>query len=343
MKEKFREWNFRGKLKIKYTDGSGAKNVWEKDQDELLNDIVSIVKNYHYQGITLTNRQLYYQLVSKDIIPNADEIYKRICTFLTDARYGGLIDWKAIEDRGRTPEKHADWKNIKSLIESATYSYRLPRWKDQDYYVELYCEKQAMESVLKPVADKYHIYFGVNKGYSSASTMYDLAQRIKSKIESGKKAIILYLGDHDPSGLDMIRDIRTRIWEFLTKGDDAIDYEHDEDDYDEDDEDQPFRVIPLALKMTQIKQYGPPPNPAKITDPRAGWYIQEYGKKSWELDALEPKVLMKIADDGILEYLDSGKYLAWINREKKEKKALEKFGDELLEEEGEDEEEEDEE
>ena len=318
MKEQFRNKKFRGNLKIKYSDAEGNKNYWEKDQAELLNQIESIVENYHDQRITLTNRQLYYQLVSRDIIPNAQEIYKRICTFLTDARYCGFIDWEAIEDRGRTPTKPSEWESIKNLISSATYSYRLPRWNDQDYYVELYCEKQAMENVLKPIAEKYHIYFGANKGYSSASTMYNLSQRIKEKICDGKKAVILYLGDHDPSGLDMVRDINKRITEFLTGGDFGA--ELDEDD---------FKVVPLALTMQQIKKYNPPPNPAKITDPRAKWYLAEIGNKSWELDALEPKVLSKIAEKGILEFIDLGKYQEWIDREKREKEALEKFGEKL--------------
>lgn len=318
-KEKFRNWNFRENIKVKYTDGTGNKNIWEINQQKLLNQIIEIVEDYLEQDITLTNRQLYYQLVSRDIIPNADETYKRICTFLTDARYAGLIDWEAIEDRGRTPEKHSEWDNIKELIRSATYSYRLPRWQDQDYYIELYCEKQAMQSVLKPISDKYHIYFGVNKGYSSASTMYDLAQRIKDKINENKYAVILYLGDHDPSGLDMVRDINDRITEFLEAGDDYTDISGDE-----------FKIIQLALNMKQIEQYNPPPNPAKITDPRAKWYINKYGNKSWELDALEPKVLIKIAENGIKQFLDEDKYNYWINREIKEKEALEDFGDSLL-------------
>ena len=321
MKEQFRTWNFRGDIKIKYTDGSGSKNFWEKNQQVLLDEIVGIIEDYESQAITLTNRQLYYQLVSKDIIPNADEIYKRICTFLTDARYAGLIDWESIEDRGRTPEIHSEWNSISSLISSALYAYRLPRWKDQEHYLELYCEKQAMESVLKPIADKYHIYFGVNKGYSSASTMYDLAKRIETQIEKGKRATILYLGDHDPSGLDMIRDIETRIKEFLGGEVDDIRGERYLKNH--------FQIDPIALNMTQIRQYNPPPNPAKITDPRAKWYIKTYGEKSWELDALEPKVLMSLTEKTIKHYLDEEKYNAWIKREEQEKKALEKFGNSL--------------
>jgi hypothetical protein len=312
MLEQFREWNRRDILKIKFTDGTGNKQFWQTDQAGLLQKVVDIVQQYQKQGIILTNRQLYYQLVASDFIPNADEIYKRICTFLTDGRYAGLIDWEAIEDRGRVPQKHPEWDSVAGLVRSAVYSYRLPRWQDQEYYAELYCEKQAMESVLKPIADRYHIFFGYNKGYSSASTMYDLAKRIKDKIDDGKKAVILYLGDHDPSGLDMVRDVRERIAEFLTRGEDFTEPN--------------FEVVQLALKMEQIKQYNPPPNPAKITDPRAKWYISKFGKTSWELDALRPEVLIQIAEQGIQRYLDAEKYNAWIVKEDKQKRALEDFG-----------------
>lgn len=321
MIEQFRDWNRRDMLRIKYTDGTGSKQMWSTDQSGLLNKIIEIVVRYQKQGIILTNRQLYYQLVASDFIPNADEIYKRICTFLTDARYAGLIDWEAIEDRGRVPQKHSEWTSVANLVKSAVYSYRLPRWKDQENYVELYCEKQAMESVLKPIANKYHIYFGYNKGYSSASTMYDLAQRVKTQIQNGKHVYILYLGDHDPSGLDMVRDVRERIHEFLTMGDDPVEPD--------------FEIVQLALKMEQIQAYNPPPNPAKITDPRARWYISKYGKTSWELDALRPDVLIKIAEDGILKHLDVDKYNAWIEKEDEQKKALEEFGKKLDAEDGE--------
>jgi hypothetical protein len=315
MKEQFREWNMKSSLNVQYTDGTGNKQRWSADQHILISQISGIIGLYQHQKITLTNRQLYYQLVAGGIIPNADEIYRRICKFLTDARYAGLIDWDAIEDRGREPQRASQWDSIKSLVESAVYSYRLPRWSDQDRYVELYCEKQAMESVFRPIANKYHVYFGCNKGYSSASTMYELAKRVKQQIEDNKEAIILYFGDHDSSGLDMVRDIRERIEEFLTKGTDYVDPN--------------FQVKQLALNMEQIKQYNPPPNPAKITDPRAAWYISEYGKTSWELDALKPEILIQLAEQGILKYIDIDKYNAWIEKEQTQRKALEEFADKL--------------
>jgi hypothetical protein len=283
-------------------------SIWQADQTQLLNDIQRIVDSYSSQKIKLTNRQLYYQLVSEGIIPNADAVYKRICTFLTDARYGGKVDWEMIEDRGRIAEKPSEWNNISELVESAIYSYRLPRWSDQEYHVELYYEKQAMESVLKPIGDKYHIYSGYNKGYSGASSIYELAQRLKEQIRNKKYCIVLYLGDHDPSGLDMIRDIKARLEEFITGGDDPVDPD--------------FDVVQIALNMKQIKQYNPPPNPAKITDPRAKWYITNFGNMSWELDSLKPNVLIQLTEQGIQRYLDVTKFNVWVQREKKESEQL---------------------
>jgi len=126
----------------------------------------------------------------------------------------------------------------------------------------------------------------------------------------------------------MVRDIHKRICEFLTSGDECIDIVGD------DEENPNFQIVPLALNMEQIKKYKCPPNPAKITDPRAKSYIEEYGNKSWELDALEPRVLMDISEKGINKFLDYEKYRKWIDREIDEKEALEDFGDNILEKEG---------
>lgn len=315
MIEKFRKWKMSEFIRIKYTDDTGAKKVWEANQEELLGNIQRIVTTYMTKNIMLTNRQLYYQLVAEGRIPNALEIYKRICKFITDARYAGLIDWEAIEDRGRVATMPSEWGNVNELIRSAVHSYRLPRWKDQHYYVELYCEKEAMASVLKPIADKYHIYFGSNKGYSSASAVYNVAQRVKEQLEEDKKVIILYLGDHDPSGLDMIRDIRDRIEEFVSEGSEYIEPN--------------FEVIQIALTMEQIKKYNPPPNPAKITDPRAKGYIIKYGKVSWELDSLKPEILIDMAEQKITEYLDMDKYNNIMRQETKEIRKLVDFGQKL--------------
>ncbi len=315
MKEQFRDKMYKGAMKTKYwiDKDKGIFDYWYTDAETLIEQITGVVDYYESIEIKLTNRQLYYQLVGKDYIPNFLEIYKRICVFLTDMRYLGLIDWDSIEDKARVARKPNDWSSISSIIRAATQQYRLPRWKDQEYYMEMYCEKEAGINVLEAVSQKYHMHFGFNKGYSSAAAMRILAQRIGEQIEEhNKKVIILYFGDHDPSGLDMVRDINERITEFLTEGDDYI---------------EPlFEVVPVALTMDQIKEYDLPPNPAKLTDPRAKWYVEKFGKISWELDAIDAIELRRLAADAIFEYLDLDKYDAWIKREKKEVKALSDFG-----------------
>lgn len=309
MKQKFRNKIPKGNLRTKYKI-DGVVFYWETEASILIDQIITVVNYYESIDIKLTNRQLYYQLVGKNLIPNALEIYKRICTVITDLRYAGMIDWDSIEDKARKAKKPNDWDNLSSIINAAVDQYRLPRWDDQEYYVEMYCEKEAGINVLEPLSQTYHIHFGFNKGYSSAAALYLLAQRIEEKLQEDKKVIILYFGDHDPSGLDMIRDIKDRVSEFLEKR-------------------YAFEIISAALTKEQIEMYSLPPNPAKITDPRAKWYIKEFGKVSWELDAIDALELRKIAKKAILQYLDMVKYGKWIKREKKEIKALKNFGETL--------------
>jgi hypothetical protein len=314
MKRQFRDKKFRARICIKYTDALGKKAIWEVEQHPFIDIVLSTAEAYAEAGHRLTSRQLYYQLVAADIIPNAMEVYKRVTDLVVDLRYAGRMDWAVIEDRGRTPSMPSQWDSVGDLIDSAVSSYRLSRWKDQDWYVELYCEKQALEAVLKPLAKKYHIFFGVNKGYTSASVMYDIAMRMDKKIDEGKMCVILYLGDHDPSGLDMVRDIQKRVCEFLG-------LEAEDNDY--------FNTVPIALTKEQIKQHKPPSNPAQRKDPRAAWYIRDHGVRSWELDALTPDVLIKLTEAAILKYLDVDKYLAWKKREYREIESLKSFGETL--------------
>jgi len=333
MKEQIRNWKPRQKIKVKYQIDKGHYAYWETTANDLYTIISAVVDAYIRKGIKLSNRQLYYRLVGKDLIPNYIEIYKRVCKFLTDLKYGGYIDWDAIEDRGRVPKRKSEWDTIQDLIDSAVSSYRLPRWQDQDFYIELYCEKEAMESVLRPIADKYHIYFGYNKGYSSSSTMYELAKRVDKALDDEKIVTILYLGDHDPSGLDMVRDVEERIKEFLMAWRYGLDIDDEEYPRWQTEEwiDDNFSVEAVALTKIQIEKYKPPPNPAKITDPRAKDYIAEHGRISWELDSIEPEILMEITENAILDYLIVDRYNAWIEKEKEESKALVEFGKSLKE------------
>lgn len=260
-----------------------------------------IIENYQAQGYRLTLRQLYYQFVSQDLIPNSERSYKNLGQAINEGRLAGLIDWDAIEDRVRVPKIPSDWDNIEELVETAVNSYRLPRWKGQSNYCELWVEKDALAGVLEPIANEYHITLMVNRGYSSQSAMYAASRRFK--VQSHDKAKhLFYLGDHDPSGEDMVRDVRDRLEMFG-----AI-----------------VEVKKVALTMEQVEQYDPPPNPAKMTDARAANYVAEHGSSSWEVDALPPNVLVQLIRDHVEEILDRELMDEIIEREEKDKAALQK-------------------
>jgi hypothetical protein len=246
---------------------------------EMINEII---EEYNAQNYRLTLRQLYYQLVSRDIIPNKSEEYAKLSVLLGKGRMAGIVDWDAIEDRIRRPYIPYWVLDIPNAIEDTIKQYRLNRQDSQDNYIEVWVEKDALSGVLKRVTSEYHVNLMVNRGYSSITAMHDAYNRFARAERMGQSGIILYLGDHDPSGVDMVRDISTRLTEFGV----SVDVQH------------------IALTDDQISKYNPPPNPTKVSDPRAKDYIVRYGNTSWEVDALRPDVLHKLVVSSIEENID---------------------------------------
>ena len=270
-------------MKQKFIDKVGLS----KSNLDMLTRINNILEEYVEEGYTLTLRQLYYQLVSRDIIPNNDKEYGKISNILKQGRMAGIVDWSSIEDRVRVPKLPYWVKDVQDAIKDTIEQYRLNRMEGQKNNIEIWVEKDALSNVLYRVSQKYHIRLMVNRGYSSVSAMYDAYKRLNDG------DVILYFGDHDPSGMDMIRDVQERLNEF------GVDVD----------------VRPIALNMEQIRRFNPPPNPAKITDPRAKWYIEKYGKTSWELDALPPNELIRLAENAINEIIDIDIYNNMLTKE----------------------------
>ncbi len=285
-KEQFRSTNFRPE---------------SQDRIQKINDVLE-----EYGDQKLTARQVYYQFVSRGWIANTVTNYKNLTSLLTDARYAGLVDWDAIEDRGREPARPLEFNDLKHRVESALANYRLPRWEGQEHYVELWVEKQALAGVLQPIAKKWHVTLMVNKGYSSASAMKESAERMLEAESNGQSVIVLYLGDHDPSGEDMVRDIEERLREFGVGTNER------------------FEVRKIALTMAQIRRWNPPPNPAKVTDSRAAAYIAKHGPQSWELDALPPRELNRLCEAALTSVVDADKMAEVVKREEEDKNRLRK-------------------
>jgi hypothetical protein len=287
----------------------------------------SVCAAYKRQGYDLTLRQLYYQFVSRDWIPNRDTEYKRLGSVINDARLAGLLDWNYIVDRTRNLEELAHWSNPAELIDAAAKQYRIEKWAEQDTYVEVWIEKDALKGVLEACCPALDVPFFSCRGYTSQSEIWGAAQRLGSKIDAGKNVVVIHLGDHDPSGIDMTRDIEHRLAMFIAQdclgapaapAQDLRDYI---ETYLEDVEGR-LTIDRIALNMNQIQRYGPPPNPAKLTDARARGYVAAHGSSSWELDALDPDTLVELVRDAVSRYRDDDAWDKAVEREDEERKVL---------------------
>lgn len=245
----------------------------------------AIIAEYEAAGFQLTLRQLYYQFVARDLIPNTQQSYKALGNLINDARMGGRISWQAIEDRTRFLRELSSWSDPESIIYSAASSYHEDWWLDQPNYCEVWIEKDALVGVFQGVCEELDVPLFSCRGYASASEVWAAGMRLMRKVRDGKTVTIFHFGDHDPSGLDMTRDITDRLVTF-------IGYHQPSRVYN-------FNVRRVALTMEQIALYNPPPNPAKVTDSRYEGYQAQYGDESWELDALEPQVLADLVRDEV--------------------------------------------
>jgi hypothetical protein len=286
-----------------------------------------IISNYHAQGFNLTLRQTYYQFVSHDLFPdewkynnignnkwvrdpngtkNAPPNYNALGDIISDGRMAGLIDWYAIVDRSRGSNANQHWGKPEDVVRSAANSYATDKWSSQDNYVEVWVEKEALEDVLARACRPLDVRYFACKGYTSQSSMWEAAQRLLAQNKNGKQVHIIHLGDHDPSGIDMSRDIFSRLGLFVGSK---------------------VHVQRIALNMPQIQRYHPPPNPAKTTDSRFADYQAKYGDESWELDALEPRVLVELITKAVVQFRDEELWKGACEVERKERIALTKISE----------------
>lgn len=180
---------------------------------ELINLVNQVVEEYQAQGYELTLRQAYYQLVARGYIPNNERSYKNIGNLINDGRLAGLIDWHSITDRTRNLRSNSHWDNPADVIASARYSYLLNKWDGQPNYVEVWVEKDALVDIVGQACRPLDTPYFSCRGYTSQSEMWSAAQRFISQ-DYRDNRVIIHLGDHDPSGIDMTRDIQERLQMF---------------------------------------------------------------------------------------------------------------------------------
>lgn len=278
------------------------------DRQAIVDNAVTLVRTYRARGYSLTLRQLYYQFVARDLLPQAwadpatgstnnERSYKKLGDVIADARMAGLIDWTAIEDRTREVDGNNHWDHPSSIIKACGEQFMLDKWEGQQYRVEVWVEKDALEGVVGKASRAMDVQFFSCRGYASMTSLWEAGQRLKGYAEAGQTPVIIHLGDHDPSGIDMSRDIQERVALFM-------------DEYSDD-----LQFQRLALNRDQIDEYNPPPNPAKVTDSRYSGYSAEHGDECWELDALEPSVIDDMIRAAIRQYRDDEQFEALADQE----------------------------
>jgi hypothetical protein len=216
-------------------------------------------------GHPMTLRQVHYRLVARGdtAYTNTQRDYDNLSRWLRDARLKGSVPWEWIEDRLRVPRTVAMWEDLPRYFETVRRSYRRDVWAEQPGYVEVWCEKDALSGIFLGALEPYGVTLNVGRGYDSASSVKNAADRFD---EGGA---ILYFGDFDPSGEDMVRSLRERLANpDLPNGGSSPE------------------IVKCALTFQDIERHDLPPDFTKTTDSRREAFVARYGDVAVELDAL---------------------------------------------------------
>ena len=236
-------------------------------------------------------RAVCYQLFNRRLIASmAKNDTNRVSTQLRDAREAGVIPWPWIVDETREAECVNAWENPTAYVETVKRAYRRDRWTDQPQRIEVWSEKGTVRGTLAPVLDAYGVTFRVMHGYGSATVLHEIAEQSQA---SPKPTTGLYVGDWDCSGLHMSEvDLPARLTRY--GGD--------------------ITIVRVALTEDHVTAGDLPPFSAdeKKGDSRYEWFVRRYGRRCWELDALNPVVLRREVELAIRRGLDLD---AWTRAE----------------------------
>ncbi len=289
---------------------SRRKWLWTPLYLDRLNKVIDIL-NELKDYLPVTVRQIHYQLVGKNLVENTTSKYNDLSKMLKYARIDGYIPWEIIEDRIRQAYLNRGWQDQEGFLTSERKNflegYRRDLQQGQKNYIEVWVEKDALTGIFQRILNPYCIALCPARGFSSVSFLNDLRNRILTCQKNGQQAIMLYFGDHDPSGKIMLSAMRETLEdEMKVKG---------------------MKYETIALTPEQIKQYNLPVrmSSAKKTDSRYKKFSQRYGDEAVELDALSPKQLEEITTGAIMKYIDLSKLDYHKKEEEQEKLTLEDF------------------
>ena len=287
-------------------------------KEQIIETATAIAEEYRDRhSLTLTLRQLYYQFVARGLLPNGQQVYKRLGAILSKARLDGSFEISHLEDRSRRVgltdsdkiRTVSDGKaRVAEALASMPYWLRYGRWYGQPKKVFVWVEKEALSGVLEGVCSELGVGLFPCKGYPSISALadwvrttsatlerrYDLGlsredQQLNCDFVGWDTARIIYLGDHDPDGLQIPTSAAETIRSIMEG--EGLQFD--------------FELERVALTVEQIEQHDPPPMPAKMSSSRFQGYFEATGlQDAWELDALDPPILQRLVRDSVGAHFD---------------------------------------
>lgn len=274
--------------------------AFRKRTSILIETAVKILTEMH----PISLRGLHYQLVVRQFYENIRNNYQRLSRATTKAREQGIIPWSWLVDSLRATIKPSSWSGLADFGDTVRTAYRKDYWARMPAYAEFFVEKDAMAAALQPVTMKYDVPLNVIRGYCSASFAHTIADQWA---QIDKPIFAYYLGDFDPSGFDIERDLRKKLTRYsgLRDGTD-------------------FHWQRLAVNAADFQEFDLAPMLAKRTDSRHKKFVAEHGHDCAELDAIPPTVLRERIEEAILSHVDSAE---WKRLQKIEKAELVSIGE----------------
>ena len=225
----------------------------------------------------LSVRGVFYRVMSAGAVAKTEKAYAAVQREVLKLRRAGDLPYEWIADGTRWHIKSQSWSSVEDALDDAASSYRRALWHDQDVYVEVWSEKEAISSIVAPITDAWDVPLMIARGFASESFLWTTAATIRAE---DKPTVVYQLGDHDPSGLAAWEHVQRRLRDFAP--DVEIVFER------------------LAVTPEQIVELELPTRPTKTTDSRS----RKFAGESVEVDAIPTSVLTRIVEDAILGWID---------------------------------------
>ena len=295
-------------FKIDWSLASGPRGYYEKSK-RLIRAVLGVLDSEGALDGTypMTMRAVFYKLVKSDLIENTDRKYDDLCDAISKARRDGIIPFHAITDRTRFLREDTTHESIGDALDYGVKNFAIDLWESQPERFEVWVEKDALLGYVEQACDPLRVPYISTRGYASDDAAKEAAERTK---QCKRWLTVLHLADHDPSGVDMTRDLEERLDFFEAECD----------------------VERIGLNPDQIAAMNQPPNLAKRTDTRTKKYFDAFPEyrdgdrvKCWELDALDRDVFVETLKSRIKSAMKADEWNAALEREKEMREQMQKF------------------